>query len=218
MTRESSQSRRAGMGPSGDWRGSPAGTTGRSPPSSPTRSTAGLAKPAESLQSIKEHVKGRIAGGHPCSLEECKRLLRDVVAASEAQASEDFHLLTSLAEQVAQVGQEDTLVGLTRGAPDFATETRELIDSILFAQERDAGGARHVAVADSHAGNTGVAAERVRRKVNQRLVDLIDIVSVCRAERVKLLAELVTASRNRAPPASAAFTRLSPSETKKVPI
>jgi hypothetical protein len=63
-----------------------------------------------------------------------------------------------------------------------------------------------------------VAAERVRRKVNQRLVDLIDIVSVCRAERVKLLAELVTASRNRAPPASAAFTRLSPSETKKVPI
>ena len=108
------------MGPSGDWRGSPAGTTGRSPPSSPTRSTAGLAKPAESLQSIKEHVKGRIAGGHPCSLEECKRLLRDVVAASEAQASEDFHLLTSLAEQVAQVGQEDTLVGLTRGAPDLS--------------------------------------------------------------------------------------------------
>ena len=126
------------MGPSGEWRGSPAGTS-RSPASSPARSTGGLlAKPAESLQSIKEHVKSRIAGGDPCSLEECKRLLRDVVAASEAQASEDFHLLTSLSEQVAQVGQEDTLVGLTAGAPDYNTETRELIDSILFAQERDA--------------------------------------------------------------------------------
>jgi len=28
------------------------------------------------------------------------------------------------------------------------------------------------------------------------VVDLVDIVSVCRAERVKLLAELVTASRS----------------------
>ena len=203
------------MGPSGEWRGSPAGTS-RSPASSPARSTGGLlTKPAESLQSIKEHVKSRIAGGDPCSLEECKRLLRDVVAASEAQASEDFHLLTSLSEQVAQVGQEDTLVGLTAGAPDYNTETRELIDSILFAQERDAGGARHVAV-DSHAGNTGVAAERVRAKVNQRLVDLIDIASVCRAERIQLLAELVTASRNRPAPAPAAFTRLSPSDGKKL--
>ena len=43
--------------------------------------------------------------------------------------------------------------------------------------------------------NTGAAAERVRRQAAQRVVDLIDIVAVCRAERIKLLAELVTASR-----------------------
>jgi hypothetical protein len=125
-----------------------------------------------------------------------------------AQAEEDFHLLAALSEQVATVGAEDLLPALTVGAPTCNVDTREVIESILIAQER--GGEREVVehnhnndapgggVRDAMGGvNTGVAAERVRRKANQRVVDLIDIVAVCRAERIKLLAELVTASRNR---------------------
>ena len=191
---------------------------------------------------IKDLIRHKLARGECCTLAECKRFVSVIVAASEAQAEEDFHLLTSLTDQVAAVGAEDLLPALTVGAPTCNVDTREVIESILIAQERDPEASHHQqtpgallaagAAATTTAGaagaagdlhnapgaagvanggggggggdhdpmggvNTGVAAERVRRKANQRVVDLIDIVAVCRAERIKLLAELVTASRNR---------------------
>ena len=105
---------------------------------------------------------------------------------------------------MADEAAEEVLTALTRAAPAFNTDTRELIDSILIAGERD--GEREPTGA--MAGNTGVAFERAVRKANQRVLDLIDIVSVCRAERVKLLAELVTASRDRGMASGAQFQRL----------
>lgn len=165
-------------------------------------------KPSESLVAIKDRIRSALARGESCSLAECKAFVRDVVAASEAQAEEDFHLLHTLSEQVAQTGAEDLLPALTVGAPTMNVDTREVIESILHAQER--GGLTRGPPGDhaqslggveaSEFGrgiNTGAAVERVRRKANQRVVDLIDIVAVCRAERIKLLAELVTASRRR---------------------
>ena len=71
-------------------------------------------------------------------LEECKRLLRDVVAASEAQgvrrtSTQPRHCPTG------RSGGPGGHVGRPhRGRPGRNTETRELIDSILSAQERDA--------------------------------------------------------------------------------
>ena len=144
---------------------------------------------SENLVKIKDHLKSLHARGECATLAECKEFVKEVVTASEAQAAEDFPLLGVLTEQVSQVGAEHLLPALTVGAPVYNTDTRDMIDSILHAQERGGPSERE--------SNTGVAAESVRRKVNQRLIDLIDIVAVCRAERIKLLAELVTASRNR---------------------
>ena len=115
-------------------------------------------------------------------------MVTDILDASEAQAKEDLELLESLTEQVARDGAEHLLPVLAEMPPVFNTDTRELIDSILIAGERDVG--------MRGAENTGVAVDHARRKASQRVVDLVDIVSVCRAERVKLLAELVTASRS----------------------
>lgn len=152
----------------------------------------------ENLAHLKEQIKSRLASGEGCTLAECKQHTRAVVAASEAQATEDFELLAALSEQVADVGSDDVLEALADGAPAFNTDTRELIDSILILGERDGErDSRDRRGAKSGAGNTGAAMAKARRKANQRVLDLIDIVSVCRAERVKLLAELVTASRNR---------------------
>ena len=128
------------------------------------------------------------ATGDTVSFAECTRMVQSVLDATEAQASEDFELLESLTEQVARDGDTNVLALLAQMPPAFNTDTRELIDSILIAGERDVG--------TRGAENTGVAVEHARRKANQRVVDLVDIVSVCRAERVKLLAELVTASRS----------------------
>ena len=109
----------------------------------------------------------------------------------------DFELLAALSEQVADVGSDDVLEALADGAPAFNTDPRELIDSLLILGERDGERDSRDRRGAKSAGNTGAAMAKARRKANQRVLDLIDIVSVCRAERVKLLAELVTASRNR---------------------
>jgi hypothetical protein len=143
---------------------------------------------AHAAQEIKDLITAKLAKGETVSFAECKRMVRDILESSEAQAREDFELLESLTDQVARDGAEHLLPVLSEMAPAFNTDTRELIDSILIAGERDVG--------TRGAENTGVAVEHARRKANQRVVDLVDIVSVCRAERVKLLAELVTASRS----------------------
>ena len=145
----------------------------------------------ENLAHLKEQIKSRLASGEGCTLAECKQHTRAVVAASEAQATEDFELLAALSEQVADVGSDDVLEALADGAPAFNTDTRELIDSILILGERDGERDSRDRRGAKSAGNTGAAMAKARRKANQRVLDLIDIVSVCRAERVKLLAELV---------------------------
>tara|TARA_B100000767_G_scaffold237728_1_gene232091 strand:+ start:98 stop:598 length:501 start_codon:yes stop_codon:yes gene_type:complete len=155
--------------------------SGLSPRSSSPRS------PHDS-QEIKATITSCLAKGETVSFEECKRMVTDILDASEAQAKEDLELLESLTEQVARDGAEHLLPVLAEMPPVFNTDTRELIDSILIAGERDVG--------TRGAENTGVAVDHARRKASQRVVDLVDIVSVCRAERVKLLAELVTASRS----------------------
>lgn len=181
--------------------------SGAASAASPRASTSHHAResaPTEDLSSIKERIKDRLASGETCTLAECKDFVASILAASEAQATEDLELIEALAAQVADEAAEEVLTALTRAAPAFNTDTRELIDSILIAGERD--GEREPTGA--MAGNTGVAFERAVRKANQRVLDLIDIVSVCRAERVKLLAELVTASRDRGMASGAQFQRL----------
>ena len=102
-------------------------------------------------------------------------MVADILESSEAQAREDFELLESLTDQVARDGAEHLLPVLSETAPAFNTDTRELIDSILIAGEREVG--------TRGAENTGVAVERAAGSANQRVLDLVDIVSVCRAER-----------------------------------
>ena len=143
---------------------------------------------AHAAQEMKDLITAKLAKGETVSFAECKRMVRDILESSEAQAREDFELLESLTDQVARDGAEHLLPVLSEMAPAFDTDTRELIDSILIAGERD--------VETRGVENTGVAVEHARRKANQRVADLVDIVSVCRAERVKLLAELVTTSRS----------------------
>ena len=94
-------------------------------------------------------------------------MVTDILDASEAQAKEDLELLESLTEQVARDGAEHLLPVLAEMPPVFNTDTRELIDSILIAGERDVG--------TRGAENTGVAVDHARRKASQRVVDLVDI-------------------------------------------
>ena len=88
---------------------------------------------------MKDLITAKLAKGETVSFAECKRMVRDILESSEAQAREDFELLESLTDQVARDGAEHLLPVLSETAPAFNTDTRELIDSILIAGERDVG-------------------------------------------------------------------------------
>ena len=90
---------------------------GSAAPRSPTpRQPRGPAE-AHAAQEMKDLITAKLAKGETVSFAECKRMVRDILESSEAQAREDFELLESLTDQVARDGAEHLLPVLSETAP-----------------------------------------------------------------------------------------------------
>ena len=122
------------------------------------------------------------------TLAACARALEDALATSEAQREEDFRLIDALASRVAMTCEGDLLESLARDETSAAVEAlaRALVSESDASEDGEG---------EDGEGDLWRAYERARRKMVARVAALTEAHAANRADRIKLLTNLVTASR-----------------------
>lgn len=113
------------------------------------------------------------------------RALEESLRALEAQAAEDFHLLDTLAHQVAVTSDRALLATLARDERALAEEA--LARAVRSAREGGNGAVEDETLGDVYA--------RARRGMAMKVVALTEAHAACRADRMRLLTSLVAASQ-----------------------
>ena len=124
-----------------------------------------------------------VDGGIICA---CVRALEDVLAVSDAVVEEDFHLLTTLGKQLDASSTFDASLLLSR----VGGVERE-IEALARARAFDAAS---VTSRDA-AASLEEEYELATRRVVAKMLAVVELHEATRADRIKLLADLVTASR-----------------------
>ena len=126
----------------------------------------------------------------PAAVAACARALEDALATSEAQCEEDFRLIDALATPVAMTCDRDLLESLA------TDETSAAVEALARALVSD-GDANEEGEGEGEDGDDDLrrAYERARGKMAARVAALTEAHAANRADRIKLLTNLVTASR-----------------------
>ena len=127
--------------------------------------------------------------GRGPSLASCASALEEMLALADAQAEEDFHLLEAGSSQVATKCEADLLATLVRD--ETGTALHGMMRALMSEREGTEEDGRGDGTGD------GLASEnaRARRRTMRKVVALADAHTACRANRMKLLTSMVTASR-----------------------
>ena len=115
------------------------------------------------------------------------RALEDALAQADASATEDFQLLDALSVRVASGCEEGLLRTLALDESPAAAETltRTLGRGVVTATVNDGG--EEESVYHAYA--------RARREMERKAAALVEAHAACRADRMRLLTDLVTASK-----------------------
>jgi hypothetical protein len=142
---------------------------------------------ARMCDALEEEDAGHLGRGP--SLASCASALEEMLALADAQAEEDFHLLEAVSSQVATTCEADLLATLVRDETGTALHgmMRALMSEREGTEEDERGDGTHGALANEYA--------RARRRTMRKVVALADAHTACRADRMKLLTSMVTASR-----------------------
>ena len=143
----------------------PVDLSGAASAASPRASTSHHAResaPTEDLSSIKERIKDRLASGETCTLAECKRMVQSILAASEAQATEDLELIEALDGSGGGDGAEEVLPVLSRARPRVQYGHKR-----AHRQHPHRGRARRRAGTDGGDGGQHGGGVRARRREGQ---------------------------------------------------
>jgi len=147
----------------------------------------------ETIEDAKSHalaleraIEGetRAEGG---TLRQCERILRELARASDASAKEDFELIESLRGRVTRIRVDDG----RQQREDAHAAAKEAIGR---ARRLGLGSAN--ANANANANDVGKAYDGARARVVARVIAIVELHEHARRERIKLLADLVNASRN----------------------
>lgn len=118
--------------------------------------------------------------------------LEEMLARTDAWAEEDFRLLHTLSVKVATTCEDDLLETLVPAKDGSGAAAYEALAKAL---ERKEGDGENESIIDGDASDLRARYARVRRMVLKKVLALADLHSACRADRMKLLGDLVTASR-----------------------
>ena len=127
--------------------------------------------------------------GRGPSLASCASALEEMLALADAQAEEDFHLLEAVSSQVATTCEADLLATLVRD------ETGTALHGMMRALMSERDGTEEDERWDETRGALANEYARARRRTMRKVVALADAHTACRADRMKLLTSMVTASR-----------------------
>jgi len=118
--------------------------------------------------------------------------LEEMLARTDAWAEEDFRLLHTLSVKVATTCEDDLLETLVPAKDGIGAAAYEALAKALERKEEEGG---NESILDGDASDLRARYARVRRMVLKKVLALADLHSACRADRMKLLGDLVTASR-----------------------
>ena len=153
-------------------------------PASPPRARASSPPRATTIRPLDRPDDATLAA--------CARALEDALATSEAQCEEDFRLIDALATPVAMTCDRDLLESLATDETSAAVEAlaRALVSDGDANEEGEGEG-------EGEDGDDDLrrAYERARGKMAARVAALTEAHAANRADRIKLLTNLVTASR-----------------------
>ena len=118
--------------------------------------------------------------------------LEEMLVRTDAWAEEDFRLLHTLSVKVATTCEDDLLETLVPAKDGSGAAAYEALAKAL---ERKEGEGQNESIIDGDASELRARYARVRRMVLKKVLALADLHSACRADRMKLLGDLVNASR-----------------------
>ena len=123
----------------------------------------------------------RVEGG---IMNACLRALEDVLAVSDAYVEEDFHLLTTLGKQLDSNAAFDASL-MTR-----MSGMERVMEALASARALDA-----LSLVNAQSESLEEEYELATRRVVAKVLAVVELHEATRADRIKLLADLVTASR-----------------------
>jgi hypothetical protein len=148
----------------------------------------------ETFGQLREQLEALLdAGGEGESvLTTTSQSLEEMLTRTDAWAEEDFRLLHTLSVKVATTCEDDLLETLVPAKDGSGAAAYEALAKAL---ERTEGEGGKESVGGGDASDLRARYARVRRMVLKKVLALADLHSACRADRMKLLGDLVTASR-----------------------
>ncbi|KAK3248207.1 hypothetical protein CYMTET_42322 [Cymbomonas tetramitiformis] len=155
-------------------------------PKVPNMSTAG--SHPNYLNDLKENIQSRVRSGSLLSLRRCQKLTERVIDVITRQGEEDFRLLATLQQQIISLGLEEPVLA-TVGADDTAERISALLQESQLECELE-----------EYSDCTKEKMDLLKKRLNRRLIDLVDIANLCRAERIRMLSGMLgtVASSGRA--------------------
>ena len=123
----------------------------------------------------------RVEGG---IINACVLALEDVLAVSDAYVEEDFHLLTTLGKQLDSNAAFDASL-MTR-----MSGMERVMEALASARALDA-----LSLVNAQSESLEEEYELATRRVVAKVLAVVELHEATRADRIKLLADLVTASR-----------------------
>jgi len=124
----------------------------------------------------------RVEGG---IINACVLALEDVLAVSDAYVEEDFHLLTTLGKQLDSNAAFDASL-MTR-----MSGMERVMEALASARALDA-----LSLVNAQSESLEEEYELATRRVVAKVLAVVELHEATRADRIKLLADLVTASRS----------------------
>ena len=123
----------------------------------------------------------RVEGG---IINACVRALEDVLTVSDAYVEEDFHLLTTLGKQLDSSAAFDASLMTRMSGMD------RVMEALASARALDS-----LSLVNAQSASLEEEYELATRRVVAKVLAVVELHEATRADRIKLLADLVTASR-----------------------
>lgn len=123
----------------------------------------------------------RVEGG---IINACVRALEDVLTVSDAYVEEDFHLLTTLGKQLDSSAAFDASLMTRMSGMD------RVMEALASARALDS-----LSLVNAPSASLEEEYELATRRVVAKVLAVVELHEATRADRIKLLADLVTASR-----------------------
>ena len=163
-----------------------------SPP--PTKDGGAAPTPTRLLQDSLARIKtaahaleravrqgARVEGG---IVNACVRALEDLLTVSDAYVEEDFHLLTTLGKQLDSSAAFDASLMTCMSGMD------RVMEALASARALDS-----LSPVNAQSASLEEEYELATRRVVAKVLAVVELHEATRADRIKLLADLVTASR-----------------------